>query len=275
MQFTQKEIVIKGNRVAYFDEGFRDGIPILFVHGFPFNKEMWKNQLIAFGDTHRVIAYDVRGHGRSEPGSVEFSITQFADDLLLFMEALTLGKIVVCGLSMGGYIAINAIEKERKRITALILCDTQCNADSAEAREKRIKTIALIRLSGLKKYADEMVNNLFAPASVNTVPEEVTFIRESILHTNPDTVCKTLQALADRKDSCEELTKTKIPVLIMVGREDKITPPEAAKKMHELIPGSAFEIIDGAGHLSNLENTKIFNARLMTFLKSLKWDSKV
>lgn len=270
MQFNGKEILIKGNRVAYFDEGFRDGIPILFIHGFPFNKEMWKKQLTAFAETHRVIAYDVRGYGRSEPGSVEFSVAQFADDLLLFMDALTLDKIVVCGLSMGGYIAINSIEKELKRISALVLCDTQCNADTTEAREKRIKTIALIRLNGLKKYADEMVNNLFAPASFNTVPKEVTFIRESILHTNLDTVCKTLQALANRKDSCNELAKTKIPVLIMVGREDKITPPEAAKKMHELIPGSAFEIIDGAGHLSNLENTKIFNARLMTFLKSLR-----
>lgn len=270
MQFTEKEITVKGNRVCYFDEGMQDGPSLLFIHGFPFNKEMWKKQLTAFAETHRVIAYDVRGHGGSAPGSVEFSVAQFADDLILFMDVMDLDKAAICGLSMGGYIAMNVIEKNHERLSALILCDTQCNADSTEAREKRMKTIASIRLNGLKKYADEMVNNLFAPASLNTMPEEVSFIKDSILHTNPDSVCKTLQALANRKDSCADLAKTKIPVLIMVGREDKITPPEAAKKMHELIPGSAFEIIDGAAHLSNLENTEIFNARLLEFLKELQ-----
>lgn len=267
MQLIEKEIEIKGNRVSYFDEGLNTGTPLLFIHGFPFSKEMWKKQFAVFAETRRVIAYDIRGHGHSVPGSLEFSVAQFAEDLLLFMDALLIEKADVCGLSMGGYIALNAFATDPERITTLILCDTQCNGDSIEAREKRIKTVALIRLNGLRKYADEMVNNLFAPDSFNSKPEEVSFIKDSILHTTPDTVCKTLMALANRKDTCAALAQAKIPVLIMVGSEDKITPPAMSQKMHDLIPNSALEIIDGAGHLSNLENTEMFNTLLARFLK--------
>jgi pimeloyl-ACP methyl ester carboxylesterase len=230
---------------------------------------MWQEQLMAFADTHRVIAYDIRGHGHSHSGSMEFSISQFGDDLVLLMDALAIDRAILCGLSMGGYIALSVLENFPQRISALVLCDTQCIADSPETRDRRMRTIGSIRLSGIITYADEMITNLFAKASFTTKPAAVAFIKKIILGTSSDTVTKTLWALASRSDTCSILPTIKVPTLVVVGKEDKITPVEAAQKMQELTPGSSLEIIDGAGHLSNLENPEAFNAVLKRFLREL------
>jgi len=269
MTFIAKNIQVNGINVGYFDEGPANGLAVIFIHGFPFSKEMWKEQVSALSETHRVIAYDVRGHGDSERGAAQFSIAQFADDLFFFMDVLKIEKAILAGLSMGGYIALHAIQNQPQRIAGLILCDTQCGADSDEGREKRKKTIAFIQKNGLSVYAEESLKNLFAPASFIDKKDEVTFIKDTILKTPASTICLTLQALADRKETCSSLAQINIPVSILVGAEDKITSPEIASKMQKLIKGSSLHIIEGAGHLSNLENPIQFNAHLKTFLAIL------
>jgi len=261
-----KNIQASGINVSYLEEGTSTTLPLIFIHGFPFNKEMWSTQLTALGNAYRCIAYDVRGHGDSEAGAAQFSIPQFADDLLSFMDALKIDKAIIVGLSMGGYIALHAIEKNAGRIAGLILCDTQCAADTQEGRDKRKKTIAFIQKNGLEVYTEESLKNLFAPASLQLKTEEVSFIKNTILNTKPDNICLTLQALADRKEKCTILKDINVPALILVGKEDKITSPEAAEKMHQEINGSEIGIIDGAGHLSNLENPEGFNERMKSFL---------
>jgi len=267
MTFIAKNIQVNGINVGYFDEGPANGIPIIFIHGFPFSKEMWTEQMNALSETHRIIACDVRGHGESEQGATQFSIAQFADDLFFFMDALKIEKAILAGLSMGGYIALRAIQQQPQRIAGLILCDTQCGADSDEGREKRKKTIAFIQKNGLSVYAEESLRNLFAPASFTDKKDEVTFIKDTILKTQASTICLTLQALADRKETCSSLPQINVPVTILVGKEDKITSPELALKMQTLIKGSSLHIIERAGHLSNLENPIQFNARVKSFLQ--------
>jgi 3-oxoadipate enol-lactonase len=130
--------------ISYLDAGPVDAPVIVFIHGFPFNKSMWKSQVEALKAQYRVIAYDVRGHGDSDSGTVQFSIEQFVSDLIGFLDALKVEKVTLCGLSMGGYIALNAIQNFAKRFDALILCDTQCIADTPETKEKRMKAIESI-----------------------------------------------------------------------------------------------------------------------------------
>ncbi len=266
MTFIVKNIQANGIQVSYLDEGPAGGLPVIFIHGFPFSKEMWEKQVSALNETHRVIAYDVRGHGESERGAAQFSIPQFADDLFFFMDALKIDKAILAGLSMGGYIALHAIQQQPQRIAGLILCDTQCAADSDEGRKKRKKAIAFIQKNGLSVYAEESLTNLFATASITHKKEEVAFIKDTILKTPAENICLTLQALADRKETCTSLPQINIPVSILVGNEDKITSPELALKMQTLIKGSSLHIIDGAGHLSNLENPQQFNEYVKTFL---------
>jgi len=265
MTLKSKQIDIREGKVSYFDEG--QGTPIVFIHGFPFTKAMWAKQVETLKDKYRCIAYDVRGHGDTTGTLHEFSISQFADDLIDFMDVLKIDKVILCGLSMGGYIALHAARKAPDRFLALALCDTQCKADTEEARDKRMRTIAFIQQNGLSKYADESVKSLFAPASLETKKPEVDFIRNTILNSSADNICRTLIALANRKDTCSVLSSLKIPVLILVGTEDKVTPLAAAQFMHEQLPSSELQTIAAAGHISNLENPEEFMLQLESFLE--------
>lgn len=254
-------------QISYSNEGISTDIPIIFIHGFPFNKLMWENQLLELKHDYRCIAYDVRGHGDSEAGKIDFSFALFAEDLIAFMDALQIERAVIIGLSMGGYIAMNAIQKCSHRFAGMVLCDTQCAADTIEGKEKRKKTIGFIERNGLEVYAEESLKNLFAPASFETNQQAVSFIHDTILNTPARTICRTLQALADRNETCTSLPQINFPVLILVGAEDKITSPDTARKMQGLISGSELVIVPQAGHLSNLENPTCFNLSLKEFLK--------
>lgn len=268
MRNSGKNIKITANNItlSYSDEGPENVPVIIFIHGFPFNKEMWNSQMDALSENFRVIAVDVRGHGSSYSGVDEFSIELFVKDLLSLMDTLEIEKTTLCGLSMGGYIALKAIEINPGRFEALILCDTGCTTDSSEAKEKRMKAIEIILENGVEKFADDSLKNFFAPVTFTAKKELVAEIKEIMVNTTEKSVIKTLLALSKRKETCSQLWKINVPVLIMVGKEDKITPPEAAQFMHEKIEGSELYIIENAGHLSNMENPEKFNEQLKRFL---------
>ena len=230
---------------------------------------MWNLQVEALKDKYRVITYDIRGHGKSDAGNDVFTIDLFVNDLINLMETLKIDNAILCGLSMGGYIALNAMGKYQERFDALILCDTQCIADTLEAKEKRIKAIESIRKTGVEKYADESIKNLFASGSFITKKKEISAVREMILKTSEQSLCNTLLALSGRNETCNILSRIKIPVLIMVGKEDKITPPASALFMHERIKDSMLKILENAGHLSNLESPHEFNVQLKRFIASV------
>ena len=261
------------NAVSYTDQGRENAPTIIFVHGFPLDKSMWKKQVEALETNYRVITYDIRGHGNSESGDVDFSIDLFAEDLLCLMDTLKINKAAICGLSMGGYIALNAILNHPQRFSALILCDTNCFADSPEARENRMKTIGSLRESSVEKYADLTINKLFAPSSFVTRKAEIAAVKAMIMNTNELSLSKTLVALASRIETCTKLSEINVPVLIMVGDLDTVTPPENAQFMHNSIKGSLLVILEQAGHLSNLENPEQFNNQLNWFLSTLKLEA--
>jgi len=269
MKFEQKHIQINDTAISYIDEGKDKGAPLIFIHGFPFNKLMWESQIDEFKKDYRVLAYDVRGHGNSETGMHEISINQFAKDLFLFMDALKIEKAIIGGLSMGGYIALNAIQQQPSRITALMLYNTQCLADSEEAKKKRMDTIKSIQEKGVAEYARNSVKKLFSKTSFENKKEEVAFIENTILDTSKESICSTLTALAERAETCSTLYLIDIPVLIMAGEEDQVISSETVQKMHDLFPSSVFHIVSHAGHLSNLENPESFNMHVKEFLKSV------
>jgi len=263
------KIPVNDINVSYNDEGPKKAPVIIFIHGFPLNKSMWDKQSEKLKDSYRVIAYDIRGHGDTDLGAIDFSIDLFAQDLIDFMDALKIEKTMLCGLSMGGYIALNAIDKHPNRFSALILSDTNCTADSSEAKENRMKTIEGIKENGVKKLADGLIPKLFAPESFKTYSEGIAVVKELIVKTPKQSLYNSLHAMANRKETCSKLPEIKVPVLILVGEEDKITPPEAAKAMHEKIKNSALHIISNAGHLSNLENQEDFNNQLKKFIDTI------
>jgi len=272
MHFVENRLTITENylAVSYIDEGSINDPTIILIHGFPLNKSMWNKQIKELKENYRVIAYDIRGHGNSDAGDDDFSIDLFVNDMLSFMDALKIDKAILCGFSMGGYIALNAIENYPERFVALLLCDTNCTEDMPEAKEKRMKAIESIREKGLEQYAGESLKKLFGPISLSNQIGEINTVREMIMKTSTQSIYKTLHALAERKETCSKLHEIKVPVLIMVGKDDEITPPEVALLMKKKIKGSKLHIIEQAGHLSNIENSDEFNEHLIEFVSLLK-----
>lgn len=268
MEYTEKLLTITANKqiISYIDEGVDHASTIILIHGFPLNKTMWNKQIEVLQKDYRVVAYDIRGYGNSEIGDDDFTIESFVHDLLSLMDNLQIQTSVLCGFSMGGYIALNAIVNFPERFTSLILCDTNCEADNAEAKVKRMKSIESIMADGLEQYAEGSLKKLFAPHSLSKHISSVEVVREMIMKSPEQSIFKTLTALSEREETCTKLHAIQVPVLIMVGIEDEITPPEVAMAMHKKIKGSTLRIIDHAGHMSNMEQPDQFNEQLIMYL---------
>jgi len=262
-------LIVNELTVNYTDQGPEDAPTIIFIHGFPLNLSMWANQVEILKDNFRVITYDIRGHGESDAGNEAFSIELFVSDLIGLMDILKIDKASLCGLSMGGYIALNAIENYPDRFEALVLCDTNCMADSPEAKAKRMKSVESIIKNGVNQYADGNVINLFAPESLMSKVEEVTAVKQMIINTSELALCSALLALSSRSETCSKLNEIHVPTLILVGEKDILSPVTNAKFMHENIKNSTLEIIENAGHLSNIENPEKFNQHLKLFFESV------
>ena len=258
------------NTTFHYNDIGQSEVPLVFIHGFPFDRTSWYAQQDALSKEHRVITYDIRGFGSTPNDSdTRLSMEVFADDLLRFLEALKIEKAVVCGLSMGGYILMNAYKKAPEKFAALILCDTQCNADSAEAKEKRSKTIEQIQGGGLTDFAEGFVKNIFHESSFTARQERVEETKQVILQTSQQTLIGALKALANREETCSMLGDITVPTLIICGKQDKVTPPEKSEELHKGIKGSIYKTIDKAGHVSNIEQPEEFNKLISAFLKDL------
>lgn len=260
------KIQVNDIKVNYNDHGPQFAPVIVFIHGFPFNKDIWNLQAELFRANYRVITYDVRGHGQTEEGSLKPGIDLFAEDLIGLMDALEIEKAIVCGLSMGGYIALNAVQRFTKRFNGLVLSGTRCAADTPEAKDQRYASIRILKEKGIDFYADENLKKLFAPVSFTSRREEVKATRNMIVNTKIEVISNTLIALAERRETCSRLSEIVIPSFVIVGNEDKITPPTEAEFLHEQIKNSVLKKIDYAGHLANLENTHDYNETLKSFI---------
>ena len=261
-------ITVNNFELSYDDVG-TGGIPVIFLHGFPFSKSMWKSQSDFLRSSYRLIACDIRGFGKSKDEVSSLNIDLFADDLVTFMDSLQIEKAIVCGLSMGGFIALNAIKKYPKRFEALILCDTQCVADTSEILEKRNKIIDEIEVKGVKDFNEGFIKSVFHKDTLENNMELVALLRSVVFANSQHIISQGLMALAGRSETCSILSEIKVPTLIICGREDEVTPLSQSEYMHKNIKGSILQVIDHAGHVSNLEKPDIFNEHLGNFLASL------
>lgn len=241
-------------------------VPIVFLHGFPFDKTMWQEQMDYLKTSRRVIACDIRGFGKSTDEESHLSMDLFANDLILFIDKLGLEKVIICGLSMGGFIALNAMKRFPSRFEALMLCDTQCIADSYEVKVKRYKTIEDIKEYGVSNFNEGFIKKVFHEDSITNKPELVEQLRSVVFSNSQHIICQGLLALAERSESCSFLDEITIPTLIICGREDVVTPLEESKYMNKNIKDSVLHVINNAGHVSNLEEPAKFNKLLRDFL---------
>ncbi|HUN66967.1 MAG TPA: alpha/beta fold hydrolase [Bacteroidota bacterium] len=264
------KLTIQKTGIEYSVRGPRTGIPVVLVHGFPFDQRMWDPQVEALCGKYYTVTYDVRGHGKSETGDGQYNVELFVDDLIALLDHLKISRAVLVGLSMGGYIALRTAERNPERVRALVLCDTRSEADGNEGKIRRAAQANLVRSEGLAAFLEPFLQGVFYKGTYSSNPELVSTIRSTIERTSPRSITGTLIALAGRTDTTPALYSIRVPTLILVGKNDTLTPVSASTAMKEKIPGAKMHIIPKAGHLSNLENPQEFNERLLDFLAGLK-----
>lgn len=256
---------VGGIEISYRDSG-GEGTPVLLVHGFPFDAALWDPQFAALGQTFRLIAPDLRGFGNSTEG--EYSMEAFARDLAGLLDRLEIERVVLGGLSMGGYVVFEFWRRYPERVMALVLADTRADADAPEVLDKRTAQQEQVRSSGPDDLVTPMTQALLSDDTRTDHPEVVRAL-EDVMQQAPSAWIGGLQAMKERADSTGDLSSISVPTLILVGENDALIPVELSRAMHERIPSSRLVVLERAGHVANLEAPDAFNQALAAFLNEL------
>jgi 3-oxoadipate enol-lactonase len=252
-------------QIAYDDVGM--GSPIVFIHGYPFNRSLWTEQTEALTSRFRVVTPDLRGFGESDASEGPATMNHMAQDVAKLMDHLGIDQAVITGLSMGGYVALAFVKQFPSRVKALVLADTRAQADTEEGKQTRFQQAEKATTEGMAGIADAMLPKLLTPETVSKRPEVVKRVRDMMLKTKPQGAASALLGMAEREDLTEFISTIRVPTMIVVGREDAITPVADSEKMHSKIATSHFVVVENAGHVSNLEQTEQFNFALLKFLE--------
>lgn len=260
--------VVRGVEMAYDDVG--SGPSVVLLHGYPFNRSMWSDQIAELKQHHRVIVPDLRGHGESDLTAAPMTMPSLATDVAALLESLNISRATIGGLSMGGYVALAFYRLFPLRVRSLVLADTRAQGDTEEAKQNREQQAEKALREGMEGIADGLLTKLLAPETVTKHPEIVKSLRGMMAETNPEGAAAALRGMAARQDQTSFLSRIIAPTLILVGSEDVITPVADSELLHREIGGSRLIIIEGAGHVSNLERPKEFNAAFVKFLNDVE-----
>lgn len=257
----------RGISIGYDEYG--SGIPFVLLHGHPFNRSMWRDQRETLSPICRVITPDLRGYGETTVVPGKTTMEDFAGDLAALLDALGIDQIILGGLSMGGQIVFEFYRQFPQRVHALVLADTQPQVDTEEARAARYATAQRILASGMQELAEEVLPKLLAKETMATQPDVASRVRDMIVHTPPEGAAAALRGRAERRDYTSLLREIAVPTLILVGSEDAFTPIQDAEVMQQGIAGSQLVVLEGVGHMPNMERPGEFNAALRQFLLPL------
>ncbi|HBI46119.1 MAG TPA: alpha/beta hydrolase [Planctomycetales bacterium] len=254
--------------VTFLEAG--KGPLVLLLHAFPLSSAMWRQQIEALRNDCRVVAPDLRGFGSSPGFTGAPSVDQMADDAVALLDELKIqAPVVVGGLSMGGYVALAFARRHASRLRALVLADTQAGADDAAAAANRDKMIEFASKNPSPAVIDRMMPVALCANTRTKRPEVVGAVQRIASLQAPAGIVGALKALRDRPDATPMLKEITVPTLVIVGREDALTPPAVAEKLTANIRGARLVVLENAGHYSNLEQPERFNEAVRMFLASL------
>lgn len=280
-------IRIRGIDLAYDDEG--NGPVVVLLHGYPFDRSMWRGQIEALSaHGYRAIAPDLRGFGemsdklrfvaaadrreterQAEACRTTMTMEDMAHDIAALMDELKIDQAVVCGLSMGGYVAFEFAKLFRERLNGLVLAGTRAPADNDQEKQNREQQAKRVFADGMNGVAEASLPKLLSPRTLAEKPEVVKQVRDMIVRADPRGAASAQHGMAARRDYSKDLSEIVAPTLIIVGREDTIRPVGDAEFMHDGIRNSRLEVIDDAAHMTNMEQPKIFNDVLVRFLETV------
>lgn len=251
---------------------FGSGVPLLMIHGYPLSRKLWQPQA-GLADIARVIAPDLRGHGDSSnpntqsDGPIAYPMDMLASDCAELLDALSINTpVVVCGLSMGGYITFAFYRKYPQRVAGLILAATRSGMDTPEGKSNRKNAVDTVRRSGVEAIAESMLPRMMSPNTYAKRPELAASVMEIMRSISVQGVIGDQLGMSDRSDSTPLLSQIDKPTLIIHGTDDQLIPLAEAETMHSAIADSTLKAVPDAGHLVNLEQPFLFNQAVREFL---------
>ena len=253
----------KRGAIGAIEAGGGAKLPIIFLHGVGSDKSVWAPQLAHFGDARRSLAFDYPGYGESDlrEGATR---DDFARSIIAAMDALGMESAHICGLSLGGVVAIAIHALEPSRCASLIIADSFAVHPEGQAIHDR--AVSASRAMTMRELAEARSGLLLGSAATEKLRREVI---ETMAAIDPAAYRIGTEAvwLADQRDRAGAIA---VPALILVGDEDRITPPDLSRELHGLITGSTIEVIGQAGHLANAEQPHDFNAAIDRFLARIE-----
>ncbi len=252
--------------ISYIDEG--RGETIVLIHAFPLNARMWEHQIVALRDDFRVIALDLPGFGMSHPAPTILSMELAADVVNALAEHLQIERLIIGGLSMGGYVTMAFARKYPEMIERMILANTRATADTEEARQKREAITTKVLNEGTEFFISELLDHLLGETTKKTHPDIVAKVKTLMTEATPSAIAAAQRGVARRRDSFDTLQRIDVPALVIASDEDIITPKSEAEAMTKSLKSATLFTIGKCGHLSNIEAPKQFNIALKSFIMS-------
>jgi 3-oxoadipate enol-lactonase len=255
---------VNGILVEYEVSGPLEGPVVTFCHALATNHTVWKSQVKALEAHHRVLRYDVRGHGKSGVSSAPYSFSQLVADLTALLDALHVEKTHFVGISLGGMIGQWFALAHPDRLHTLVLADASART-APEARAVWDDRIAIAASEGMEAHVDATIARWFTPRFVRDEPAVIEQVRTMIRSTPVEGYIGCASAVREH-DALERLGEIGVPTMILVGDQDPGMPVARAEEMQQRMTGSDLVVLEAASHLSNVEQAEAFTDALQEFL---------
>src|SRR5436190_1951386 len=246
-----------------------EGPPVVLLHPFPANHELWLPATQQLVTRYRVILPDLRGHGDSGVGEGPATMAKHAADISRILDDARVGRAAFAGVSIGGYVLFEFWRRNRERVSALALIDTKAAPDTPEGRAGRLQSAADVLERGVEPFIESMLPKLLGETTRRARPDLVEAAQEMMLKMSPEDISLALKGMADRPDSVPTLKTVNVPTLILVGDEDTLTTVADAELMKQNISGSRMKVIAKAGHYALWEQSEETGKVLRQFLDAV------
>lgn len=257
------QVVLNG--ISLHFEASGAGMPLLLIHGFPLSAEIWREQTAGLAGKFRIITPDLRGFGRSDAPTGTCTMDLYADDMIALLDHLGIERAAVCGMSMGGYVLLNLLERYPQRVAAACFMVTKAGADDTEGRMRRLVLAEEVLNTGAEVAAAAFSKVLFAAKTAATRPELVTEVLQIMLAAKPAGLAAGLLAMRDRPDYGDRLGLFSVPSLVIGAEDDMAIPPEESRRLAAGLAEARLCMIPKAGHMVMLEQPAEVNRVLMEF----------
>jgi 3-oxoadipate enol-lactonase len=244
------------NGIGQYYERYGAGPPLVLIHALGLDHRLWEPLISGLAARNTVYAYDVRGHGQTDIPFVPFTLADFADDLAGLLDALGIESAHLAGISMGGIIAQEFAVTWPFRVRSLVLADTTSEY-SQDGRRALAERARIAEERGMTPLVEPTLDRWFTPDFRRDHADDVARIHQMLATAHPIGYAASCRAIASA-DITERLVGIHVPTTVLVGSEDTSTPPDMALKIHEYIPGSRYEIVPDAAHLTNVARPDVF-----------------